>query len=186
MLVSDAQEPRVYLSLGSNLGDRENHLVEALSELADRGVQIVSCSSAYETEPLEIPDQPDFLNIVVEVRTCRSPQDLLLTCLEAERALGRRRVIKSGPRTIDIDLLFYGGAVIAEAELTVPHPRLYRRNFVLAPLAEIAPDFRDPVTGRTAKQLLDQSPDRSRVKRIGPFERGNRAQRSSKKRPRTA
>jgi len=162
---------RVFLSLGSNLGDREQNLRQALAELEKRGVKIVRRSSIYETEPLEVTDQPDFLNLVVEIRTGLSPRALLDTCLETERLLGRKRTVNKGPRTIDIDLLFYGSSVIHEPGLNLPHPRLDQRNFVLTPLAEIAPEFSHPVSGLTAAALLAMSHDGSRVTRAGAAER---------------
>ena len=172
--MAEATERRVFLSLGSNLGDRERNLREALTGLEERGAEIVARSSIYETEPLEVRDQPDFLNLVVEIRTVLSPRELLAACLEIERLFGRKRTISKGPRTIDIDLLFYGSMVLNEPELNVPHPRLHLRNFVLAPLAEIAPDFRDPKSGVTVAALLTRSPDRSRVKSVGPTARSDR------------
>jgi len=143
----------VYLSLGSNLGDRRGNLDACLSHLGAIG-DITKVSSLYETEPVEIRDQPWFLNCAVELATELTPQELLAAVKRIEEDMGRRRSIPKGPRTIDIDVLFYGGSVIQSKTLTVPHPRLRDRRFVLAPLAEIAPDFRDPVTHRTIAQLL--------------------------------
>ena len=176
--VSEATGRRVFLSLGSNLGDREQNLRQALEELEKRRVEIVQISSIYETEPLEVLDQPDFLNLVVEIRTAVSPRALLDACLETEQLMGRKRTRSKGPRTIDIDLLFYDSLIIHERGLDVPHPRLDQRNFVLTPLAEIAPEFRHPTSGLTAAALLARSPDRSRVKRAGAIERGERQRRT--------
>jgi 2-amino-4-hydroxy-6-hydroxymethyldihydropteridine diphosphokinase len=154
---------RVFLSLGANLGDRRVYLRDALVSLNGRGMRIVACSSVYETEPVGVKEQPDFLNLVCEVRTRLSPEELLAKCMQVEAGLGRVRSRANGPRTIDIDILFYGSEVIETSELAIPHPRLYSRNFVLVPLAEIALDFPDPRSGLTVSELLSRSPDRSRV-----------------------
>ncbi len=139
-----------YLSLGSNLGDREQNLRRAIGEL--KGVTKVS--SFHETEPLDMaPGTPMFLNCAVEIETGDTPEVLLRTVLDIERRLGRVRENRSGStydsRTIDIDILFYGDQVVSTPDLTIPHPRLLSREFVLRPLAEIAPNLRHPVTGKT-------------------------------------
>ena len=131
-----------YLSLGSNLGDRARHLEEALDCLEAGEVHVARRSSLYETEPLEFREQPWFLNMVAEVATPLSPHELLSRILEIARKLGRIRVTPKGPRTIDIDILLYGGLVVNTDELQIPHPRLAERRFVLEPLAELAPEFR--------------------------------------------
>ncbi|MFB3904484.1 MAG: 2-amino-4-hydroxy-6-hydroxymethyldihydropteridine diphosphokinase [Acidobacteriota bacterium] len=159
----------VFVALGSNLGDREQRLRSALRLLPGEGVGIAVCSSVYRTEPLYVRNQPDFLNMVCEVRTSLSAHELLATCLRVERRLGRTRLMAKGPREIDLDILFFGQAIIEDRALVIPHPLLYERNFVLAPLAEIAPDFRDPRTGLTVLQLKDRCPDSSSVERIGPL-----------------
>lgn len=160
-------EENVYLGLGSNLGDREGWLRRALRELRRRGIELVRCSSIYETEPVDHLKQPDFLNMAVQVRTSLEPVALLKACLGAEDALGRRRGVEKGPRNIDIDLLYYAEAVLQSDELTLPHPRLARRAFVLVPLAEIAPDFRAPDSGRTVREMLRACDDRAKVIRLG-------------------
>jgi 2-amino-4-hydroxy-6-hydroxymethyldihydropteridine diphosphokinase len=125
-----------------------------VSRLESDEIRVVRRSSLYETAPQEILDQPWFLNAVVEVEASLFPMQLLARIREIERQMGRRRVAPKGPRNIDIDILFYGRSAIATAELEVPHPRLAQRRFVLEPLAEIAPHFRHPLTGKTASEML--------------------------------
>jgi 2-amino-4-hydroxy-6-hydroxymethyldihydropteridine diphosphokinase len=143
-----------FLGLGSNLGDREANLREAVQRLEAAEIRVLRRSSLYETAPQDLLDQPWFLNTVVEVETSLFPLQLLARIRQIERDMGRRRITPKGPRNIDIDILFYGHTVIATAELEVPHPRMAQRRFVLEPLAEIAPDFRDPLTGKTANEML--------------------------------
>ncbi len=143
-----------YLGLGSNLGDREANLREALERLETAGVRVLRRSSVYETEPQDLRDQPWFLNAAVQVTTDLFPLQLLFSIQNIEREMGRRRVTPKGPRNIDIDILFYGRSVIHAADLEVPHPRIAQRRFVLEPLAEIAPELRHPVNGKTAREML--------------------------------
>jgi 2-amino-4-hydroxy-6-hydroxymethyldihydropteridine diphosphokinase len=143
-----------FLALGSNLGDREANLRDAVRRLKADDLRITRRSSLYETAPREMLDQPWFLNAVVEAQAELFPLQLLERIRKIEREMGRRRVVAKGPRNIDIDILFYGRSVIDTAELQVPHPRMRERRFVLEPLAEIAPDFRHPVTGKTAHEML--------------------------------
>ncbi len=150
-----------FLSLGSNLGDRAALLNEALNHLKTQGVRVIRRSSIHETEPQDYLDQPRFLNMTVEVETELTPQELLAAIQKIETEMGRQRTIPKGPRTIDIDILFYANQIISIAGLEIPHPRLTERHFVLDPLSEIAPDFRHPATGKTVRELrsaLDQPP----------------------------
>jgi len=132
---------RAFLGLGSNLGDRLGHLRQAVSALPD----LVAVSPVYETEPVGGPDgQPAFLNLVAELETARSPRQLLAVARRLESDAGRVRTVRHGPRTLDVDVLLVGSLVVDEPELVVPHPRMWKRRFVLAPLADLAPDLVSP------------------------------------------
>jgi 2-amino-4-hydroxy-6-hydroxymethyldihydropteridine diphosphokinase len=157
-----------YLGLGSNLGDRAANLLRALKEICGAGLNLTAISSIYETEPVDYIAQPDFLNMAVAIGApLPDPFSLLRLCLDVEARLGRERLTPKGARTIDIDLLLFDGAVIDEIRdglaLTAPHPRLHLRRFALAPLAEIAPELRHPVLGKTIRLLLDDLNDSSSV-----------------------
>ncbi|MDR7865440.1 MAG: 2-amino-4-hydroxy-6-hydroxymethyldihydropteridine diphosphokinase [Sporomusaceae bacterium] len=162
----------ICLGLGSNLGDREGNIAAAVARLAAwPGVTVERVSSLYETAPVGYTDQPDFLNAVISVRTTLTPQELLTACLAVERELGRERKIRWGPRTVDIDVLFYDDVVLATEVLTLPHPRFHERCFVLAPLAEIAGDA--PVyAGKTAAELAAACCGDGAVRLFGKLERG--------------
>jgi 2-amino-4-hydroxy-6-hydroxymethyldihydropteridine diphosphokinase len=149
----------VYLSLGSNVGDREEHLRVAMERLgAAAGVVVLRTSRTYETEPVDYTAQRWFLNLVVEAETTLFPKQLLSRTSRIERELGRVRTVAKGPRTIDIDILLYGKAVVQTEILQIPHPRMPERRFVLAPLADLVPDLRHPVTHQTVREMLDRAP----------------------------
>lgn len=151
----------VYLSLGSNIGNRARHLQAALEQLDGAGVRILRASPAYETAPVEFAAQRWFVNLAAEAETELLPMQLLARTGRVERALGRVRGVPKGPRTIDIDVLFYGRSVVHTAKLEIPHPRIAARRFVLVPLADLAPDLRHPVTGKTVREMLDAAPEQA-------------------------
>lgn len=155
----------VYVSLGSNLGDRERNIARTIEALAVRCIRVTQRSSFYSTEPVDFETQHWFLNCVVEVETNLMPRQLLRALEEIEREMGRRRLVRRGPRVIDLDILLFGSSVVRAPELEIPHPRLAERRFVLVPLAEIAPALRHPVANKTIAELLAETPDRSLVHR---------------------
>src|SRR5712671_3303692 len=158
-------QDRVYLSLGSNVGDREDHLRGAITRL-ESIARVISVSSFYETEPIEVTNQPWFLNCAVKVETTKMPKQLMAAILEMEREMGRLRTIKKGPRTVDIDILLFGDAVVDSQEVTIPHPAMHERRFVLEPLAEIAPEARHPVFKKTVSEMLDALPGGQTVRKV--------------------
>jgi 2-amino-4-hydroxy-6-hydroxymethyldihydropteridine diphosphokinase len=157
----------VFLSLGSNIGDRAGNIARAVAALRERGVRVVRESALYETEPVEMRSQEWFLNSVVAVETADEPRALMAKLLVIERAMGRERLVPKGPRVIDMDIVLYGDRVVNEAGLEIPHPRMAERRFVLVPLVEIAPDAVHPVLRKTARELLDETRDGSEVRRAG-------------------
>lgn len=159
---------RVYLSLGSNLGDRLGNIERALDALVATGLEIRRVSSFYRTEPVEFRQQPWFINCVAEVETELLPLQLLKAVQKVERDLGRRRSINKGPRKIDIDILLYENVVVRSAALTIPHERMAERRFVLVPLRELEAGLRHPVTERTVAEMLNETEDSSQVIRIDP------------------
>ena len=154
-----------YLSLGSNLGDRAANLRAAIEQLNLAG-RLLAISALYETQPVDVPAQPWFLNCVVAVETEKTPRELLSIALQIEATMGRLRLSEKGPRKIDIDLVLFGDRVVDEPSLKIPHPSLHRRRFVLEPLVEIAPEARHPVLGKTARELLAGLDDGQTVRRL--------------------
>lgn len=146
-----------YLSLGSNVGNREPHLRDAIARLDALG-RVVAVSSFYETEPVEVADQAWFLNCVAALETLQLPDALMIKLLEIEREMGRERIQKKGPRTIDLDILLFGSEIVNSTALTIPHPAMHQRRFVLEPLVEIAPEAWHPVLRKTARELLEALP----------------------------
>ncbi len=153
--------PVVYLGIGSNIGDREDNCLKAISLLEENGLKITKRSSLHETEPWGVKNQPQFVNMAVEAETDLSPRELLVILKKIENAMGRLPEKKWGPRIIDIDILMYDDLKINEADLTVPHPLMHERAFVLVPLSEIAPEKVHPALHKTISELLNQktSPD---------------------------
>jgi 2-amino-4-hydroxy-6-hydroxymethyldihydropteridine diphosphokinase len=156
---------RVYLSLGSNVGDRAVNLDTAIERLRALG-DVVAVSSFYETEPVEFTAQAWFLNCVVALDTAKTPTQLLAGILDIEQQLGRRREQKKGPRIIDIDILLFGNLIVEAPGLKIPHPAMHERRFVLEPLAEIASDVLHPVFNRTVRELRDALPPGQVVRKM--------------------
>ena len=155
----------VYLSLGANVGDCARNIREAIARLEALG-HVVAASSFYETEPVEFTDQAWFLNCAAALETTKTPAQLMAALLTIEREMGRQRTQKKGPRTIDIDILFFGDTVMDSPELIIPHPAMQQRRFVLEPLAEIAAEARHPVLGKTIRELLAELPAGQTVRKI--------------------
>ena len=155
----------VYLSLGSNLGDTAANLNAAIAGLRTLG-DVAAVSSFYETEPVELTAQPWFLNCAIKLDTEKMPKQLMSGILDLEQDMGRRRQQKKGPRIIDIDILLFGSSIIETKGLTIPHPAMHQRRFVLEPLAEISPEVRHPVFKRTVRELRDALPPGQAVRRI--------------------
>jgi len=161
---------RVHLSLGSNAGDRVANLRAALQALAGmERIRVGKVSSAYETAPVGYTDQPAFLNLAAEIETAFEPLELLNAAKDIERGLGRTPTVRWGPREIDIDLILWGSRTVETESLVLPHKEFRRRAFVLIPLAEIAPDALDPVTGLSVRELVGRPEAQGQVTRLGPF-----------------
>ena len=150
----------IYIALGSNLGDKEKNLKEALRLIAQRGVTVCKVSDFIVTEPYGVTDQPEFLNAVAEVKTDKSPTELLRVLLQTEKQMGRKRIRRWGERNIDLDLLLYDDKIINLPDLRVPHPDMQNRFFVLRPLAQIAPDTVHPVLLKTIGELWNELKER--------------------------
>jgi 2-amino-4-hydroxy-6-hydroxymethyldihydropteridine diphosphokinase len=145
----------VYIGIGSNLGDREGNCLRAIELMEERGLEVKGRSRTYETEPWGVKDQPRFINMAVSVETELAPQKLLSLLKEIEKLLGRTETVRYGPRTIDLDILLYDTLVVKEGDMEIPHPLMHERDFVLVPLAEIAPEAVHPVMGKTIRELRD-------------------------------
>lgn len=149
----------IYLSLGSNSGDRLENLARARDRLAAADIRILRASCVYETAPRDVPGQPWFLNQVIEAESALLPRQLLARLQRIERAMGRKRTVAKGPRIIDIDIVLFGESVISAPDLEIPHPRMMERRFVLEPLAELAPDLRHPILNRSVREMLAKVTD---------------------------
>lgn len=154
----------IYLSLGSNLGDRALNLERAIAALPEAGVQVLRCSSIYETEPVDFLAQPWFLNCAVEAVTSLPPRQLIDMLQEIERRMGSKKLVLRGPRIIDLDVLIYGASTARSDGMEIPHPRMGERRFVLVPLVELAPAFRHPILHATIAELLATTRDKSIVR----------------------
>ncbi len=161
---------RAYIAIGGNLGDRRAYLKAGIKEIAALpGTRLAAVSCAYETRPLGPVAQPDFLNAVFAIETSLPPKPLLAALLAAEKKHQRQRHIHWGPRTLDLDFLLYGECVVESATLTLPHPRMNERGFVLIPLCEIAPDLHHPITGLPFATHLAALADAGDARAVGPL-----------------
>ncbi len=156
-----------YIGIGSNVGDKAANCLRAIEFLSEAG-RIIDVSSLYYTEPVGFKAQEDFINVVVALETDRPPAELLAICRAIEERLGRRRTVRLGPRTIDLDILLFGDLVMNQPDLVIPHPLMAARKFVLAPLVEIAPDAVHPVLNKTTSQLLGELRDAHTVLKYKP------------------
>ncbi len=161
--------PTAYIGLGSNLGDRATNLDLGVQGMTESGIEVIRLSSIYETEPFETFAQPQYLNMVAEVRSALlNPEELMSRLLQVETSLGRTRQISQGPRSIDLDLLLYGDATSDTDSLKLPHPQLHRRRFVLVPLAELAPGLVHPTLNKTVGELLASLSDEADINLWNP------------------
>ncbi len=160
---------RVFIGVGTNLGNKEQNLNRAMEEIR-KIAKVLVCSPVYETEPIGLADQPLFYNQVIEIRTALTPEKLLVALKTIERKMGRVPTIRNGPRIIDCDILYYKDIIVETETLVIPHPRAAERAFVLVPLANIAPEFLDPIQKKSIQQLVKELPeeDKRKVKQIVP------------------
>lgn len=159
-----------YVGLGSNLGDRAGNLLLAARGLMEASIHVVRLSGIYETEPVGVESHDDYLNMVAEVQVAGvTPEQVLARMFRIEYLLGRRQKFTRAPRTVDLDLLLYGGLIYRTSFVTVPHPRMHERNFVLVPMVELSPHIIHPVLNQPVHEILSASPDASRVRRWNPL-----------------
>ncbi len=165
-----------YLSFGSNLGDRAANLRAAVAQLIDspgagrdESIRLLKSSALYETQPVDVPNQPWFLNCIATIETNMTPRELLQRALQVEAAMGRLRMGEKTSRNIDIDIVLFGDRIIDESGLKIPHPEMHRRRFVLEPLVEIAPEVVHPALKKTARELLAELPNGQTVRRLEPL-----------------
>ena len=147
---------KVIIAIGSNMGDRHKYIEEAIRQLDAKAGRVLKRSAVIETKAYGYTDQADFLNLAVSIQTDLTPRQLLVQLHEIEADLDRVRLIRWGPRTIDLDIIFYGDEIIDEEDLHIPHIDMYQRDFVLGPVCEIEPDLKDPRSGRTVRELLEE------------------------------
>ncbi len=167
--MSDSAQTKVYIGLGSNLGDRAGFLLLGVRGMMNAGLCVARLSSIYETDAVDLTTQPRFLNMVAELSgALPSPEQLLARLLRIEYALGRTREKSRGPRTLDLDLLLYGDMCLHTELLTLPHPRLHLRRFALVPLVELAPDLKHPSLLRAFSEILKEVDDASQIERWQP------------------
>ncbi|RMG72966.1 MAG: 2-amino-4-hydroxy-6-hydroxymethyldihydropteridine diphosphokinase [Nitrospirae bacterium] len=156
----------VYIGVGSNLGDRRNNCQSAVRQLKHNGIEVIKVSPVYETEPWGVKEQPPFLNLAIHCRTSLPPEELLRRLKDIEKQLGRESTYHWGPRTIDLDILFYGDRIVNQKELVIPHPHIAQRLFVLKPLSDIAPFLIHPVLNRTILELLQEFKDKQAIHQV--------------------
>lgn len=166
MKKSKIQKNKVFIALGSNLGDRELNLKAARQHIEAKLGSVSKASSVYRTEPWGYQNQPDFLNQVIEIHTRHNPEQILKELLSIEADMGRKRTFKNASRIIDLDILFFANQVVQHSDMTIPHPRMTDRRFVLQPMSEIAPDFIHPVLHKAVSTLLAACTDPLKVEKI--------------------